>query len=571
MQRRSDVDPADPTLIEATAFDSGRGAFGEMLDTTPDLVTVHSMDGTILYESPSAARILGFKPGFLTGKSALRGVHPRDAERAREAFNALARSDSGSKRGVFRLRRADGGWQPFEVIGSNLLGHAQVHGIVLVSTALTNAQLASRILGPDAAALPVHALTGATLITERAARAIARARESGNHVVLLAIDLQPSPQAANRPVVAHAADVVDALSRLNDMLRNDDAVFSLSDSRVVVLLGNVRQPIRLDALAERMVQTIGENGTRNALANAQPCFSGAVYPRDAATAEALLERALSGLKIQLKVAEETARPKRSFSPEHAPSPILSADLRGAQHRGEFELYYQPKVDLMTGALSGAEALLRWRHPGLGLISPSTFIPLAERNGLIGSIGLWVVRAVCEQLRHWRDLGLRMRVGVNLSAAQFRHANLATEVVDAVRSAGIDPSWIDIELTETAVVEDPDHAVDVLRKLKLAGMRVAIDDFGTGYASLAHLKHLPIDAIKIDQIFVRELQINRHSTAIVKALIDLSLSLGIDAIAEGVETDAHSALLSAWGCRYGQGFYFGHPMTAAEFTEKSLRH
>lgn len=559
----------------ARTEEADRGPFGEILDASADIVTVHSAEGTVLYESPSAARILGFKPGFLKGKSALRGVHPRDWERARNAFLSLVRGDSATHRGVFRLRRADGGWQPFEVVGSNLLAHADVRGIVMVSTALTNAQLATRILGPEAGVPPVHALVGATLITERSAQAIARARETGHHVVLMAIDLSPTPAGtrAPRPTVSGSTDGMDVLNRLNSMLRNNDAVFSLSDSRVVVLLAEVTEPFRLDALAARMQVEIRDALTLSGRNNpVRPNFSSAVYPRDAASAEALLERALNGLKTQRKVADDLLRRRtKALNKEPPPNPVLSADLRGAQHRGEFELYYQPKVDLMTGMLSGAEALLRWRHPGLGLISPSTFIPLAERNGLIGSIGLWVVRAVCDQVRHWHDQGMRLRVGVNLSAAQFRQTDLAVEMVNTVRGAGVDPNWLDIELTETAVMEDPDHAVDVLRKLKLAGMRIAIDDFGTGYASLAQLKHLPIDAIKIDQVFVRELQVNRHSTAIVKALIDLSLSLGIDAIAEGVETDNHSSLLASWGCRYGQGFFFGHPMTAKEFAARALRH
>ncbi|MCW5626936.1 MAG: EAL domain-containing protein [Burkholderiales bacterium] len=247
---------------------------------------------------------------------------------------------------------------------------------------------------------------------------------------------------------------------------------------------------------------------------------------------------------------------------------MESTLRQAAERGELILQYQPKYDLGTRQLVGVEALVRWNHPTLGLVPPARFIPLAEETGLIGMVGEWVFRAACAQARRWREAGCRMQVSINVSARQFREPDLANRMLAIMAEIGVDAAGIELELTESVFMEDATRAVSTLERLKAAGVRIAIDDFGTGYSSLSYLQRLPLDVLKIDQSFIQNLSEGPDNAAIVKAVIHMARSLGIEVVAEGVETERHANYLGAWGCTYGQGFFFGRPMAAEDVIARS---
>jgi EAL domain-containing protein (putative c-di-GMP-specific phosphodiesterase class I) len=244
--------------------------------------------------------------------------------------------------------------------------------------------------------------------------------------------------------------------------------------------------------------------------------------------------------------------------------MLESGLRRAIERGELRLHYQPKIDLATSRLIGAESLVRWQHPSMGLVSPAKFIPVAEDSGLIVPLGEWVLRAACEQIRKWRDRGLEPKVAINVSARQFQQQNLAEVVLGAVREAGVDPACLELELTESAIMKDAEASVSTLDRIKSRGISIAIDDFGTGYSSLSYLKRLPLDVLKIDRSFVRDITTDHNDAAIVRAIIGLARSLGIKVIAEGVEDEKQLAFLNANGCNYGQGYLFGRPIEPEGF-------
>jgi EAL domain-containing protein (putative c-di-GMP-specific phosphodiesterase class I) len=240
-------------------------------------------------------------------------------------------------------------------------------------------------------------------------------------------------------------------------------------------------------------------------------------------------------------------------------------LRLALDRGELALYYQPIVDLWSGVPTGAEALIRWHHPRRGVLFPEQFVPIAEECGLIVPVGRWALMEACRQNRAWLDAGLPpLRIAVNVSAVELRHGDFVEVVRKCLSESGLSPQHLELELTETFLMQDSASTALVLGSLKEVGVQLALDDFGTGYSSLSHLKGFPIDTLKIDQAFVSELDTNPDDASIVRAVIGLGRSLNIRVVAEGVETAAQLARLREQQCPEGQGYYFSRPVTADEF-------
>jgi EAL domain-containing protein (putative c-di-GMP-specific phosphodiesterase class I) len=296
-----------------------------------------------------------------------------------------------------------------------------------------------------------------------------------------------------------------------------------------------------------------------------------VYPNDGQDPESLLKHA----DIAMYRAKEMGNNNYQFYTAEMNERALErlrieGDLRSALERNEFVLHYQPQVDFRTGRIVGMEALIRWIHPKLGVISPTRFIDLAEETGLIVQIGAWVLRTACEQNKAFQRKGLGyLRVSVNLSVRQFYQQNLVESVIKVLDETGLAPHYLEIELTESLVMTDVQLAVGILEHLKTVGVQLSIDDFGTGYSSLAYLKRFPIDALKIDQSFVRDITRDQDDAAIVASIISLAHNLRLQVIAEGVETREQLSYLQRHRCDEMQGFYFS-PAVPAEEIETMLR-
>jgi diguanylate cyclase len=245
-------------------------------------------------------------------------------------------------------------------------------------------------------------------------------------------------------------------------------------------------------------------------------------------------------------------------------------LRYALERSEFEVYYQPQLNLSNGQIEGCEALIRWCHPEHGYISPAKFVPLAEETGLIIEIGQWVLKTACLQAKRWQALDLGMKyLSINLSSVQFNQSNLIESIKNILTATGLAPHELELEITETALMQDAESAIAILHELKALGIRTAIDDFGTGYSSLSYLKELPIDTLKIDNCFVRGANNDSKNQAILHSTIELAHRLGLKVVAEGVENPAEQALLTHYQCDYLQGFWVGKPMTASDLEKRVL--
>jgi diguanylate cyclase (GGDEF)-like protein len=292
----------------------------------------------------------------------------------------------------------------------------------------------------------------------------------------------------------------------------------------------------------------------------------ALYPADG---EALDELLMNAESAMYRVKREGRNSFRFFAPEmqeySARTLGLTSALHSAIDAGELYLAYQPQLCLHTNRVTSAEALLRWNHPQFGEVSPGEFIPIAEANGLIVRIGLWVMRTAAGQLRAWQEAGLRdITVAVNLSATQFNHPRLVEDLKAAVRDAGIEAGSIELELTEAVAASNPQGAMHVMDELRAAGFRLAIDDFGTGYSSMSHLKRFAVHKLKIDQSFIRDVASDRDDQAIVTAIIQMAHSLGMTTIAEGVETSEQLAFLLAQRCDALQGYFFSRPRSPQDF-------
>jgi EAL domain-containing protein (putative c-di-GMP-specific phosphodiesterase class I) len=292
-----------------------------------------------------------------------------------------------------------------------------------------------------------------------------------------------------------------------------------------------------------------------------------VSPVDGEDLRALLKNADIAMYRAKQQGKNTAQYYASgMNPGSVERLELEAALRHALERNELSLYYQPKVEARSGRVTGIECLLRWQHPSVGLVLPDQLVPLAEETGLIVPIGQWALRAACLQAQKWVGQGLPMfRMAVNLSARQFMSATLLEDVAGTIRETGMDPRWIEFEVTESVMLPDPQQAVRLLRNLKAMGVRLTIDDFGTGYSSLAYLKRLPIDCVKIDASFIRGIPVDASDVAITETILAMAASLGLKVVAEGVETHDQARFLERRGCDEMQGYYFSKPLPAEELT------
>ena len=391
-------------------------------------------------------------------------------------------------------------------------------------------------------------------------------------VALLMIDLDKFKQIND--TLGHACGdqlLRGVAERLNTLVEGTGLVARLSGDEFAIVISGSDVVERAKSLSQRtslaFSQTDFSIGARQLRVNVS--IGVAVYPRDCDTAEELLGNA----DLALYQAKAVGRGgyvffERGIRDELESRMSLEADLSRAVDRAEFELFYQPQVNLEDGKLVGAEALIRWRRPN-GLVLPEDFIPVVNASSISDGIALWVMETACRQGYLWQQKGHDIRLSINLSPSQFQLGDLAATVGSILRNTGFSPSLLELEVTESILLEDDERALEIFRRIQDLGVRIAFDDFGTGYAGLTYLKKFPLDRLKIDKSFVCKLTANSDDMAIVGATISLGKQLGLSVVAEGIEDRATANLLRSRGCDEGQGFYFGRPMPAVEFEQRFL--
>jgi diguanylate cyclase (GGDEF)-like protein len=393
--------------------------------------------------------------------------------------------------------------------------------------------------------------------------AMRRAKRAGWPLALLFLDLDNFKR-VNDSLGHDAGDRLlrVAAERIRRAVREADMLFRMGGDEFTVLLEDVRGPEEAAMVASRVLEAMAEPlQLQHHEISVTASIGIALYPRDDVVAEHLLKSADTAMYR----AKELGRNRYAFfAPEMnervESQMLIEAALRRALKNREFVLHFQPRVSAASGRATGAEALLRWRHPEWGVVEPARFVPLLEETGMVVPVGAWVLSEACRHAKAWQDAGLPpMRVSVNLSSRQFRSETLFDSVTEALRASRLQPELLELELTESLLVENVEHAMGVMGKLKAIGTAISIDDFGTGYSSLGYLKRFPIDSLKIDKSFVRDIATSPKDAAIVKAISALARSLGIGLIAEGVEEVWQAEYLRGQQCTEMQGFLFSHPL------------
>ncbi len=414
---------------------------------------------------------------------------------------------------------------------------------------------------------------------ERTDLALLEAHKSGGHPTVLCLDLNQFKAIAGLlPDRASDMLLVAIARRLREGLREYDMVAHVS-SRVLeasiarirgdeftLLLPDLKRAADAVVVGRRVLDVLAEPfeiDQQEVYVTASIGVSS--FPADSHSSEELLKRAETAAYCARQQGRNTIL---FYSPTMNAKAVerltLETGLRRALERNELAVHYQPRIDIASGRMQGMEALVRWRHPELGLISPAQFIPLAEETGLIVPIGEWILETACRQCKEWQNQGLEpIRMAVNLSSVQFRQPDLFESVIQILRTTQLDPKWLEMELTESLLMQNPEQARKALQRLKAEGIHLSIDDFGTGYSSLAYLKRFPIDALKIDQTFIRELTTNADDAAIATSIILLGRSLKLRVVAEGVETPSQLSFLRVMQCDEAQGYLFSPPVAAEE--------
>ncbi|HEX7332399.1 MAG TPA: EAL domain-containing protein [Pyrinomonadaceae bacterium] len=413
-------------------------------------------------------------------------------------------------------------------------------------------------------------LPNQVLFKDRLKQAIALSRRNDQLQAVLLLNLDRF-KTINDSLGYTAGDrlLQSVAQRLTSCVRESDTVARFGGDEFAILLTQIPRPQDAANAARAIKQSLDQAF----LFEDQEIFVASsigisLYPQDGRdtagllkTAGVALDRAKvqGGNDYQFYTAGGTTRALKQL--------VLESNLRSALDRSEFIVKYQPQVDVRGFHLVGMEALVRWQHPSLGLLQPGEFVPLAEDNGLIIALGDFVMRTACAQSKAWQEKGLMpMVLSVNFSARQFQQPTFITDIAQILKDTNLDPRWLELELTESSIMKDPEEAIEKLHELKLMGIRVAIDDFGTGYSSLNYLKRFPIDTLKIDKSFVADVCKDPHDTAIVRAIINLGHALDLTVIAEGVETKEQLQYLSALECDVVQGFLFSKALSVAAFEE-----
>lgn len=442
----------------------------------------------------------------------------------------------------------------------------QVTGVLTIATDVTEKLQTERRLAHLAYHDALTGLPNRALLQDRFDQAVLQARRNESGLALLFLDID-NFKTINDSLGHTVGDqmLVELGARLQRCMRQTDTVSRHGGDEFLVLLQNVQGL----APVSRLIDTLHHHVRQPFLIDGHEfvCTASigvALFPRDGEDFNSLQRMA----DIAMYQAKEAGKDgSRFFDPSmnaDAQSHMqICNDLRKGLARGEFELHYQPQIDLQTGALIGVEALIRWRHPQRGLLAPGHFIAAAEDSGLIVPIGEWVVQEACRQAAAWVASGMEpMIMAVNLSALQFKRGSVDEVVRTALGASGLEPRWLELELTESILISNVEEVLGAVHRLKALGVKISIDDFGTGYSSLAYLKRFPADKLKIDQGFVRNVMTDPGDAAIVRAIISLANSLGLTTISEGIETEEIATRLREMGCKEAQGYHFARPMPAS---------
>jgi diguanylate cyclase (GGDEF)-like protein len=409
-------------------------------------------------------------------------------------------------------------------------------------------------------------LSGNTLFELRVRQAILAAQHGIKQVGLLLIDIDTFDNFPTQDFLLAKGSSDKIWTRLRSVLRDSDTVVRMNGGELAVLLSSIAGPEDVLLVARKVLNKLEEPLLLEGLKfEVQPRIGIALFPEDSTNADTLIQRA----NMALTTAKRTRRKYALYSQEQSHAvraPLRMSELRHAIIADQLFLLYQPKICLKNGCIAGLEVLTRWQHPELGLIAPDEFIPVAERTGLIIPLSLWVLHQSLVQCRAWNEVGIDVSIAVNLSMWNLEAQELPDQIAGLLESVGIPATRLELEITESAIMGDPQRTMRTLTLIRDLGVSFTIDDFGIGYSSLAHLRKLPVTGMKIDKSFVQNMESDRDNAVIVRSIIDLGHNLGLKVTAEGVETREAKDMLLGFACDDAQGYYYSHPVPAREVAQ-----
>ncbi|NEO56783.1 MAG: EAL domain-containing protein [Okeania sp. SIO3B5] len=555
--------------------------FRSLIENSTDIIQILDENGIYQYLSPSQERILGYTCKELIGKSALELIHPNDRWWMKLVIEGVQQYPK-TRRGLdeYRVRHKNGSWCIFEAVAMNLLDDKSVQGIVINCHDVTERKSAEDKLLHQSLYDSLTDLPNRALLMERIQQALARTRRNPNYIfAVLTINLDRF-KIINESHGHSMGDrlLVEIAKRIQVCLRAIDTIARTGSDEFVILLENVydqgdamglatliqtaiAQPIEFDTQRLFVTASIGIVISSDDYQWAGDLLRDANIAMDRAKVEnqggyLVFTRSMHNDVTEIMQLEHELRHAVEMLENLAP-PVTN----------NFLLNYQPIISLCTGKLLGFEALVRWRHPEGGIISPIKFIPLAEETGLIIPLGQWILWEVCRQLQEWQKIYSQtdLTVAVNISGKQFSQHNLILHIQRILQQTGINPQKLKIEITESVVMDNAESAITVLSQLQELGIQLSVDDFGTGYSSLSYLHRFPINTLKVDKSFVTNMGVNGENCEIVRAVVTLAHSLGLDVVAEGIETEQQLTQLKNLGCEYGQGYLFSKPVDATGAT------
>lgn len=573
----------------------GKAALDEVRRSEARLARAQELAGLGSFETDDAVQFVRWSAGLkhVLGlehgagpfhiENYLQRVHPQDVGKVERALDALRHGDAPAD---LEHRILTGASEPRHVLlrlEQIVSGDASATGIAGVVQDVTERVGAERQIRYLAFHDSLTGLPNRNSFTERVRIALSDARRSGRPVAVLFVDLDDF-KCVNDSLGHDAGDqlltavgqrfrqLVRATDEVGRATFQDETLFvaRLGGDEFLLLLTDLARAEDAVRVARRILKSLEEPfRIRDHEVFVDACIGISVYPHDGTGESDLLKNADTALYH----AKGNGRGSLQFYDSAMNASALQrlaleGSLRRAVEREEFVLHYQPQLRLPGRQIVGVEALVRWRHPDLGFVPPAQFIPIAEQTGMIHRIGEWVLCEAARQALEWRNAGIGpLRIAVNLSSIQFKSANLAKLLTATVRDRGLEPSDFELEITESVLMESATKTLVTLMELKAAGFHIAIDDFGTGYSSLAYLKQFPIDVLKIDRAFVRDLAEGTQDASIVEAILAIARALGLDTVAEGVETDAQCACLLERGCTLMQGYLFGRPLPPEDLTSR----
>jgi len=540
--------------------------YHDLFENASDLIQSVALDGKVLFVNRAWRDTLGYDDSEIATLNIFDVISPDDHHQCRQRFESLISGDVVNSAEVTFLRK-DG--CPVLVEGNVSLRfeNDQPHSLRAIYRDISERKAAEVKIHQLAYYDKLTGLPNRTLLQDRLVHAIADAKRFDHHLGVMFIDLDHFKK-VNDTLGHHIGDLLlqEAAQRLRDSFRENDTAARLGGDEFVVILSGYRNSVNVPHIAQKILENLARPYT---IEGHELVLSGsvgiAIYPQDGTNADDLLRNADMAMYAAKGDRGDSFKFYSESMNRNAVKQLqLENGLRHAIQEDQFFICYQPQVDWESKRIVGVEALLRWNHPEYGLVSPDKFIPVAEETGLIIPIGEWVLRRACKELKQLQvELDIELDLSVNLSGIQLEHPNIVEVILNALHESGLPSEQLELEITESVLVERTDQALKLLHEISSLGVRIAIDDFGTGYSSLSYLKNFPIDRLKIDKSFLVDILHDTDNAAIVETIIAMSRNMGLNVIAEGVEIHDQVEFLTDRSCPLMQGFLFSKPVLPAQ--------